>query len=117
MADDASYPRIPELDVLRSMARRLGTGEALDQREVERALEAGFGALMGFEAARSRALRGSAQDPTAGGAETAALHARIAELSGALTDVRKLSAPPGESRIGFGFVLPQHGQQHHVQRN
>ncbi len=99
------------------MSASLRAGKRPDPAEVERVLETGFGALMGLEAALSRAQRRAAQDPKADGAEIRALHARIIELRDALTDLRTLAGPPGESRVGYGFVLPGQAQRFHAHSN
>ena len=100
------------------MLAYLRAGQRLDSREVERALEAGFGALIGLEAELARAQRAgaAAERPEARAAAIADLKARIDELREALTDLRSLAVPPGEARVGYGFVLPG-GQRVHVHRN
>jgi hypothetical protein len=117
MADNEAPPDAAELGVILSMSASLRAGERVDPQRVERALEAGFGALMGLEAALSRAQRRSREAPDAGAAEIAALHDRITELRDALTELRTLSGPSGESRVGYGFVLPRQGRRFGAYRN
>jgi hypothetical protein len=117
MPDDVDPPDVAELGVILSMSASLRAGERLDPQRVERALEAGFGALMGLEAALSRAQRNSREAPDAGAAQIEELHHRITELRDALTDLRTLTGPPGDSRVGYGFVLPAQGQRFHAHRN
>jgi VIT1/CCC1 family predicted Fe2+/Mn2+ transporter len=117
MADDVVPPDVDELSVLRGMLARLRAGERLDSHGVERALEAGFGALMGLEAELARAQRAGAtgERPETHAAAMADLKARIDELREALTDLRTLAVAPGEARVGYGFVLPgeRHGRHAH----
>jgi hypothetical protein len=117
MPDDFAPSDVAELGVILSMSASLRAGKCLDPPEVERVLETGFGALMGREAALARAQRRTGQDPEADGAEIRALHAGIIELREALTDLRTLAGPPGESRVGYGFVLPGQAQRFHSHRN
>jgi hypothetical protein len=117
MPDDVTAPDVAELGVILSMSASLRAGRRLDPQQVERALEAGFGALMGLEARLSRAQRRSGPDPNAAAAEIAGLHARITGLRDALTDLRTLAGPPGESCVGYGFVLPALGQRFHARFN
>ena len=100
------------------MAARLRAGRRIDPHEVERALEAGFGILIALEAELSRVQRaGAAQGREAPAVASASLKAQIDELREALTDLRTLAGPPGESRVGYGFVLPGQPPQLHVHRN
>ncbi|MGZ4299569.1 MAG: hypothetical protein ACXVVK_21240 [Solirubrobacteraceae bacterium] len=117
MADDTVPPRADELSVLRSMSGRLRAAHRLDPHEVERALEAAFGALIGLEAELSRVQRRAVEQPEAHAAAIAQLKVRINELREALTDLRTLAVAPRESRVGYGFVLPGHGQRLHTHRN
>ena len=117
MPDEFAPSGVAELGVILSMSASLRGGKRPDPADVERVLETGFGALMGLEAALSRAQRRAAQDPKAAGAEIRALHDRINELRDALTDLRTLAGPPGESRVGFGFVLPGQAQRFHAHSN
>jgi hypothetical protein len=118
MAENVVPPRVGDLSMLRSMSARLRAGERIDRHEVERALEAGFGALIGLEAELSRVQRaGSGEQPEAAAAARADLKARIDELREALTDLRTLAVPPGESRVGYGFVLPGQSEGLHARRN
>ena len=117
MPDDIAPPDVAELGAILSMFAPLRAGQRLDPNEVDCALEAGFGALMALEVTLSRAQRRSGHDPDADAAGIAAVHARIAELRDALTDLRTLAGPLGESRVGYGFVLPGQGQRFHANRN
>jgi hypothetical protein len=102
MADEAAPSPVDHVAVLRGMSMRIRAGEPTDPHEVERALEAGFATLITLEAELSRVRAGSGSDPAAVGEFTA----RIEALREALTSLRTLSVPPGEARIGYGFVLP-----------
>ena len=118
MAGDDVPPRDDESDVLRDMAARLRAGERPNLHEVERRLEAGFGALIGLEAELARVQRASAREEAAARAAAGAdLMHRIGELREALSDLRTLTVPPGESRVGYGFVLPRHEQRLHAHPN
>jgi hypothetical protein len=117
MADDLGHLRIDELDVLLSMSTRLGLGQSTNPQEVERALEAGFGALIAVEAELSRMQARARAGPEADAAATIGLKTRIEALRDALNDLRTLSVPPGEKRIGYGFVLPGHHGRAHAHRN
>jgi hypothetical protein len=77
--------------MLRGMSARLRAGQRLDPHEVERALEAATA--------------------------SAGLKAQIDDLREALTDLRILAVPPGESRVGYGFVLPGQPPQLHAHPN
>lgn len=109
------------------MSAQLRAGQHLDPHEVERALESGFGALIGLEAELSRVQRAVAAEHAGvqAAAERAGAHAaasadlklRIDELREALTDLRTLAVAPGESRVGYGFVLPGQPHQLHAYRN
>jgi hypothetical protein len=105
--------------MLRGMSARLRAGQRLDPHEVERALEAGFGALIGLEAELSRVQRGAGafDDPAAQATASAGLKAQIDDLREALRDLRILAVPPGESRVGYGFVLPGQPPQLHAHPN
>jgi hypothetical protein len=102
---DVVPDRSAELDALRDACLRVRSGDLADPSEIERALEAGFAAMIGLEAEVSRLRRATPRDDP-GTARIDDLKTRIAELSNALNELRALTAPPGESRIGFGFVLP-----------
>lgn len=118
MAENVVPPRVGDLSMLRSMSARLRAGQRIDPDEVERALEAGFGILIGLEAELSRVQRaGAAEGPEAQAVAVAGLKAQIDELREALTDLRTLAVAPGESRVGYGFVLPGQPRQIHVHRN
>jgi hypothetical protein len=113
MSDDVARPRTDQLDLLRSMSTRIRAGQRMDPQEIERALEAGFAALIGCEAELGRAQASARLDPEAHAAAISELKTRIDALRDALTDLRTLAVPPGEARIGYGFVLPdQHGRAH-----
>ena len=103
--------------MLRGMAADLRAGERVNSPEVERRLEAGFGALIGLEAELARVQRASRPEPAAQPAASASLKHRISELRDALTDLRTLAVQPGESRVGYGFVLPGHQQHLQVYSN
>lgn len=114
MADDVP-PRPPdELDLLHRMSSRIRAAQPTDQHEVEQALEIGFAAMIGMEAELSRLLRGGSEDIAPGTLDE--LQRRIAALRDALSELRTLSSPAGESRVGYGFVLPDprhHGAHAH----
>jgi hypothetical protein len=113
MSDDLGHPRNGELDVLLSMSTRIRAAQRIDAQEIERALEAGFGALIGLEAELSRVQASARANPEAHAAAIGELKSRIEALRDALNDVRTLAVPAGEARIGYGFVLPgQHGRAH-----
>jgi hypothetical protein len=117
MADNLGHPRTDQLDVLQSMSTRIRAGQRMDPQEIERALEAGFAALIGLEAGLSRVQASARAEPEAHAAAITELMTRIEVLREALTDVRTLSVAPGEARIGYGFVLPEQHGQAHAQRN
>ena len=104
---DVAPNRSPELDALRSVSRSIRCGEPLDSSEIERVLELGFAAMIGLEAELSRRRPRATPGDEPGAERISDLRSRIAELSDALTELRTLSVHPGESRIGFGFVLPK----------
>jgi hypothetical protein len=113
MSDDFGHPQAAELDVLLSMSTRIRAAQRTDPHEVERALEAGFAALIGLEAELSRVQARARGGSEADAVAVTEFKTRIGELRDALTDLRTLSVPPGEARIGYGFVLPdQHGRAH-----
>ncbi len=115
MADEAAPSPVDHLAVVQGMSARIRAGEPVDPQRIERTLEAGFGALIGLEAELSRALRASRDGggPAQSGDE---LIVRIGELRDALTELRTLAVAPGESRIGYGFVLPS-SYHAHASRN
>jgi hypothetical protein len=93
-----------EAKFLESVSARLRAGEVIGQRELELALERGFGCLIGLKAELRRA-----RDP----ARTEVSHAGVGELaywitriSEALIDIRTASSTDGPARVGYGFVLP-----------
>jgi hypothetical protein len=106
MADDVAHPRPDELDVLVGMSTCLRAAQRLDPREVERALEAGFAALIALEAQLSRIQAVARRDGVAPAAGRDDLMDRIEALRAALTELRTLAVPAGEARVGYGFVLP-----------
>jgi hypothetical protein len=106
VAGDVTPPRLAELDALRAASDRIRSGKPTDPAEIERTLEAGFAAMIALEAELSR-LRPRAtprDEPFTDRVND--LRTRIAELSDALNELRTLAVRPGESRVGFGFVLP-----------
>jgi hypothetical protein len=113
MTDDVVPPRVDELSVLLNMLARLRAGERLDPHEVERALEAGFGALIGLEAALARTQHGTA--PGADHRRIGGLQSDIEDLRDALNELRTLSSTEELPRIGYGFVLPVHARPAHPQ--
>jgi hypothetical protein len=113
MADDIAHPRPDELDVLLSMSTGLRAAQRTDPHEIERALEAGFAALIVLEAELSRVLLRARTGSEGDAIAATELKTRIEVLREALADLRTLSVPPGKARIGYGFVLPgQHGRAH-----
>jgi hypothetical protein len=116
MADEAAPSPVDHVAVLRGMSMRIRAGEPTDPHEIERALEAGFGALIALEAELSVLQRASGD--TGRDAEAAAeVIGHIKALHAVLIDVRKLAVPPGESRVGYGFVLPAPRHQTHGSPN
>lgn len=117
MADDPPHLHDDDLDRLLSMTMRIREARRADPNEVEPALEKGFAALIGLEAELSRRqarARSGSEDDAAAAIE---VKARIEALRDALTDLRTLSVPPGEARIGFGFVLPDQHSRSSPRRN
>lgn len=117
MPDDFAHHPSDELDVLLSMSTPLRAGQRIDAGEVERALEAGFGSLIALEAQLSRLQAKARTGPDVDEPEMGALKNRIEALRDALADLRTLSTPPGEARIGYGFVLPGQHDRPHAQHN
>jgi hypothetical protein len=117
MADDVAHSRPDELDVLVSMSTRIRAAQRIDAHEIECALEAGFGALIGLEAELSRVQAATARDAASRAATVGDLMIRIETLREALTELRTLAVPPGEARIGYGFVLPGRDGRAHAHRN
>jgi hypothetical protein len=109
---DATPNRYPELDALRSASLRIRSGERTDPSQIERTLELGFAAMIGLEAKLSRLQPRATACDDAATEQIADLKRHIAELSDALTELRTLSVRPGESRVGFGFVLPAARRRH-----
>jgi hypothetical protein len=99
------------IEMLGSISSRLRAGERLRTREVEQALERGFGLLMTFEADLQRALNASAEAGEPGTSEVEALRGAITKLRRPLIDLRTLSSPDGQSKVGYGFVLPREWMQ------
>jgi hypothetical protein len=113
MADEAASCPADPVAVLCGISMRIRAGEPADPHEVECVLEVGFGALIALEAELSRAQASARVNPEAHGAVIGELKTQINVLHDALTQLRTLSVPPGEARIGYGFVLPgQHGRAH-----
>jgi hypothetical protein len=112
MADEAAPSPVDHVAVLRGMSVRIRAGEPTDPHELERALEAGFGALIALEAELSRLQRASGDT-----GRDAQVIGHIEALHHALIEVRKLAVPPGESRVGYGFVLPAPRHQRHWSPN
>jgi hypothetical protein len=117
MSDDLGHLRTDELSVLQSMSTRIRAAQPTDLREIERTLEAGFAALIALEAELSRVHARPQAEPEAHEAAISGLKTRIELLRTVLTDVRTLSVPPGEARIGYGFVLPGRDDRAHAHRN
>lgn len=112
---DGVVPPLDDLDALRGMAARIKGSRPTDPRAIERALEAGFARMISLEAELSRLRRnGLAAEP--GGPSPEQIAAWIGELREALIELRELAVPPGESRVGYGFVLPG-GRHAHAHRN
>lgn len=84
---------------------RIRAGEPPDPHVIERTLEAGFGALIAMEVELSRIRRAFGESSSDAGAIDD-VFGRINVLRGALTELRTQAVPPGESRVGYGFVLP-----------
>jgi cob(I)alamin adenosyltransferase len=113
MSDHVAPSSFGQLDVLASMSQRIRAAQPVDPHAIERELEAGFGALVGLEAELSRVQALDRAAPNAHAASIAELKYRIEALREALTELRTAAVPPGEARIGYGFVLPgQHGRAH-----
>jgi hypothetical protein len=103
--DECAVPQeFRDLEPVRRMSERIRAGDVPAPAEIEQALEAGFGRLIGLEAELGRARRAEAPGPMSAVAEE--LLREISELRDALTELRTLSGPPGPPRIGYGFVLP-----------
>lgn len=118
MADDLGYPRTDELCMLQSILARLRAHQRVDPQAIEQALEAGFGALVVLEAELSRAqVRARSGEHRDGDAVISELKTRIEALRDALTDLRTQAVPPGQARIGYGFVLPDSHSQARAHRN
>lgn len=116
MADEAAPSPLDHVAVLRGVSLRLRAGEPTEPHEIERALEAGFGALIALEAELSRLQRASGD--TGRDAEAAAeLIGHIEALHDVLIEVRELAVPPGASRVGYGFVLPAPRHETHGSPN
>lgn len=112
---DGVVPPLDDLDVLRGMAARIKGSRPTDARAIECALEAGFATMISLEAELSRLRRnGLAAEP--GGPSPEQIAAWIGELREALIELRELAVPAGESRVGYGFVLPG-GRHAHAHRN
>jgi hypothetical protein len=103
---DAGVPPLDDLDVLRGMAARIRASQPTDPHQIERALETGFALMIGLEAELSRAQASARKGSEPDAAAITEFKARIDMLREALIDLRTLSVAPGETRIGYGFVLP-----------
>jgi hypothetical protein len=113
MAD--GVPPLDDLDMLRGMAARIKSSRPTDPRAIERVLEAGFARMISLEAELSRLRRNRlATEP--GDPTPEQIAAWIGELRDALIELRELAVAPGESRVGYGFVLPG-GRDAHAHRN
>jgi len=117
MPGDDGPPGVDDLDPILRMTARLGAARRTDPCAVERTLEAGLGALVGLEAELARVRRRAGADPAARRAATRPLQTRIIDVRDALTELRTLSALQGQSRIGYGFVLPRDGPAPHAHPN
>jgi hypothetical protein len=106
MSDHRVHESAAHIDRLERLSSRIGTADPPSRLEVEQALEAGFGCLMGYEVQLQR-VRGRSQDLDATEASHAELLGEAEMLRAALTQLRTLSSSPGPSRIGYGFVLPK----------
>jgi hypothetical protein len=109
-------PPLDDLNVLRGMAARIKSSRPIDPHEIERALEAGFATMISLEAELSR-LRRNRLVTEPGNASPEQIAAWIGELRGALIELRELAVAPGESRVGYGFVLPGGRGHAHAHRN
>ena len=108
---DGVVPPLDDLDVLRATAARIKASRPTDPRSIECALEAGFATMISLEAELSRLRRnGLAAEPGAPSPEQIAVW--IGELREALIELRELAVAPGESRVGYGFVLPDRRHAH-----
>lgn len=98
-----------EIASITRLTVRLQSGERASRVEVEETLEAGFGTLVGLEAALQRARKrgGQAEVVNADRLEWA-----IGRLTEALAGLRALSSPSRPVRVGYGFVLPGHADPH-----
>lgn len=114
---DGAVPPLDDLDVLRGMAARIRASRPIDPHEIERALEAGFATMIGLEAELLRLRRNLPAAAGRGGRSRGEIAARIGALRDALTDLRELAVAPGESRVGYGFVLPAGRRHAHAHRN
>lgn len=117
MPDDVPPTPADELDVLHAVSARIRAAQPTDPLEVERVLEAGFAAMMALEAELSRRRRAGARAVEPGTRPVEEIQTRISELRDALTELRTLAVPPGESRVGYGFVLPDQRGQAQSHRN
>jgi hypothetical protein len=111
---DVAPHRSAELDALRGASVSIRSGEPTDPSEIERTLEVGFAAMIGLEAELSRLRPRATPGDEPCTDRVNALRTRIAELSDALSELRTLAVRPGESRVGFGFVLPKPRRRQHT---
>jgi hypothetical protein len=89
------------IEVLNQMSVSVRAGLSQDPIAFAEAQERAFGLLMSMEANLGRAQR-DGDNP----ARARELMDSIAALRGALNELRSVSGEAGQSRIGYGFVLP-----------
>jgi hypothetical protein len=106
MSDDRVHESTAHIDTLERLSARIEAADSPSRLEVEQALEAGFGCLMGYEVQLQRE-RGRSSESDATKASDVELLRQTEMLRAALTRLRTLSSPPGPSRVGYGFVLPK----------
>jgi hypothetical protein len=107
MEERPVLPAPEQVQSLGCISARLRAGETLGRPELERALEQGFGCLIGLKAERQRRLDPMAGEVKVHDASGDELERWIGRLSDALTELRRLSSPEAPTRIGYGFVLPR----------
>jgi chromosome segregation ATPase len=108
-AKDRNIPANTEVADLRSLADRLGAAPAPADREVEQALERGFGRLIALEASLQRmqgTLARSTAEREGREGELNSLRNKIEMLREALTEVRRLYPADRSPAMPPGFVLP-----------
>lgn len=89
------------IEVLNQMSVSVRAGRPQDPIAFAEAQERAFGLLMAMEARLGRAQR-TGGDPT----RARELMDSIEALRDALNELRSISGEAGQSRIGYGFVLP-----------